>query len=79
MAAFHDSSSGIDDGLSVIITVTGTDVSSTNGYTFQTLPGVENGNVSMAHDSDLERNIVTTWDTNNIRYYVEKLMNTTVD
>ena len=79
LAAFHDSSSGIDDGLSVIITVTGTDVSSTNGYTFQTLPGVESGNVSMAHDSDLERNIVTTWDTNNIRYYVEKLMNTTVD
>ena len=79
LAAFHDASSGIDDGLSVIITVTGTDVSSTNGYTFQTLPGIENGNVSMAHDPDLERNIVTTWDTNNIRYYVEKLMNTTVD
>ena len=32
----------------------------------------------MAYDEDLARVIVTTWDTNNIRYYVEKLMATTV-
>ena len=79
LAAFHDASSGIDDGMSVIITVTGTDVSSTNGYAFQTIDGMEYGNVSMAYDPDLERNIITTWDGNNIRYYVEKLMSTTVN
>jgi len=79
LAAFHDASSGIDDGMTVIITVTGSDVSSTNGYAFQTIDGMEYGNVSMAYDPDLERNIITTWDANNIRYYVEKLMSTTVN
>ena len=78
LAAFHDATSGVDDGLSVVLTVSGNTITGSNGYTFQTLPGIENGNVSMAYDEDLARVIVTTWDTNNIRYYVEKLMATTV-
>ena len=78
LVGFHDASSSVDDGLTVVLTVSENNITCSNGITFQTLPGVENGVVSMAYDPDLERCIITTWDTNNIRYYVEKLMATTV-
>jgi len=80
LAAFHDSSSG-DVGTTVTITVDGDTITSTNGYVFQTQPGIESGWVSMAYDPDLERIAVTTWEsspTAQLRYYVEKLMSTTV-
>ena len=81
LAAFMDGTSGTDDGLSVVLTVDGTTVTASNGYTFQTQDGIEHGVVCMAYDPDLERIAVTTWGGNTpqeIRYYVEKLMATSV-
>jgi len=81
LAAFMDSTAGVDNGLSVTITVDGNTITSSNGYTFQTQDGIEHGVVCMAYDPDLERIAVTTWESGGsaqLRYYVEKLMASSV-
>ncbi len=76
--AFHDATANVDDGTSVNLTIDGNTITGTNGYVFQTQDGMEYANVSTAYDPDLERVAVLTWDTSNVRYYVERMQSTTV-